>query len=508
MKLNKITVLSKDEIETINSATLELFETIGIKIDDEDSRKLLQEHGAKLDQESNFVKFPESFVKEQIKKAPSSFKLHGSDGSYNFEINTHNTHFTTIGAPVKINDPSNKSGVRKSILEDTVSAMRLVDSLEHLSCSQIDLWPGDIKYTTLHVVCIYNWAKNMRKPYGHGCYGRVASEDSIKMASIIAGGEEELVKRPRLFGIFNPTSPLHLPKIMTNGLAIFTKYKQPLIIAPEALGGISAPITLAGLLTQTNAEILGGIILAQVCNPGAPVFYGSVSHTTDMRSGNSAIGAVETGLITAGIAQLAQYYDIPSRALGGVTDSKCLDLQNGFERFQTLMFAAQAGINFITCAGTYEATLAGALELLPIDNELVGMVKRALEGITINENTIGLDVIKKVATSTAKGVNYLGEKHTLKNFGDELFRPKLVSRDRRTTWRKKGSKDIIAVATEMVENLLENFTEYELPADIDTELKAYMKKVDERNLEYYKKAEGISAPSVTLPDGMEIRSDD
>ncbi len=508
MKLNQTKVLSKDEIETIHSATLELFEKIGIKIDCEDTRKLLQEFGAEIDQTSDFVKFPESLIKEQLKKVPNSFTLYGPDGSYNIEINKDNIYFLPIGAPVKMYDPSKKKGVRKSILEDTIKQMRIVDQSDHLSCSQIDFWPGDVKYTTIHTFCIYNWAKNLNKPYGHGVFGKVVSQDSINMASIVVGGEDELMQRPRLFGIFNPTSPLHLPKIMTNGLAIFTKYKQPVVIAPEALGGTSAPVTLAGLLTQTNAEILGGIILSQIFRPNSPVFYGSVSHTTDMRSGNSAIGAIETGLITAGIAQLAKFYDIPSRAVAGVTDSKCLDLQNGFERFQTLMFAAQAGINFITCAGTYEATLAGSLELTVIDNELVGMIKRAFEGIEVNQDTIGLETIKKVATSNQKGVSFLGEKHTRKYMKRELYIPNLVDRNRRATWLKRGAKDIMKMATERVDEILQNFTEYEIAPDIDAKLKTYMKKVDGRSLEYYTKIEGISDTGVSLPDGMEIKTDE
>jgi trimethylamine--corrinoid protein Co-methyltransferase len=508
MKLNQTQVLSKDEIETIHSATLELLENVGIKIDCEDTRKLLQEFGAQLDQNSDFVKFPESLVKEQLKKVPNSFTLHGPDGSYSIEINRDNIYFLPIGAPVKMYDPTKKKGVRKSLLEDTIKQMQIVDQSEHLSCSQIDFWPGDVKYTTIHTVCMYNWAKNLRKPYGHGVYGKVVSQDSINMASIIVGGYDELKKKPRLFGIFNPTSPLHLPKIMTNGLAIFTKYKQPTIIAPEALGGTSAPVTLAGLLTQTNTEILAGIILAQIYNPNSPVFYGSVSHTTDMRSGNSAIGAIETGLITTGVAQLAKFYDIPSRAVAGVTDSKCFDLQNGFERFQTLMFAAQAGINFITCAGTYEATLAGSLELTTIDNELAGMVKRAFEGVEVNEETIGLNVIKKVAINTQKGVNFLGEKHTRKFMKDELYIPKLVDRNRRATWLKKGARDIMTTAAIKVNEILKSFTEYELSSDIEAELKIYMKNVEERTLEYYTKEEGILSGSVNLPDGMEIKSSD
>ena len=503
MKFEKISVLSKDEIEQIHSASMELISSVGIKIDAENARKILGDLGAEVDNETTFVKFPESLVKELLSKVPDSFRLHGPDGSFNFEVNTHSTKFATIGTPVKIYDPTHKHGVRKSLMEDTIKQIRMVDSLENTVCSHIDVWPNDIPYLALHTHCIYQWAKNTRKPYGLGCLGKVASQDMMDMASLIVGGDEELIKNPRFVGFMNPTSPLHLPHLMTNGLAIFAKYKQPTIVAPEALAGASAPVTLAGLLAQTNAEIICGIVLAQAFNPGAPVFFGTVSASMDMRSGNSALGSIETGLITTGIAQLARHYNIPSRGVAGVTESKCFDLQNGFERLQTLMLAAQAGVNYITCAGTYESTLVEALELLVIDDELAGIVRRMQEGIIVNDDTIAIDVIKKIATSTKKGVNFLGERHTAKYMKKELYIPRLINRDRRTTWRKKGSKDIVALASEKVKQVLENYQPPEISEALEKQLLEFIKKVEARTFEYYKEAEGISAKSVSLP-GTEI----
>jgi trimethylamine--corrinoid protein Co-methyltransferase len=501
MKMDKLKVLSKDEIEQIHAASLDLLSSVGIKIDANDTRELLEKNGAETDPSNNFVKFPEDLVREQLKKVPDSFKVYGPDGSFNFEINTNSMVFATIGTPVKIYDPSRKSGVKKTVLEDTIKQIRIVDALENIACSNLDVWPNDISYTAIHTHCIYQWARNTKKPYGMGCIGRLASQDMMNMVSIVVGGDDELIKRPRLIGYFSPTSPLHFPQIMTNGFEIFAKYKQPTIIPPEALAGTSAPVTLAGLLTQTNAEIIGGAVLSQIYNPSAPIFYGTVSHITDMRSGNSAMGSIETGLITVGIAQMAQFYNIPSRGPGLVTDSKLLDLQNGFERYQTLLLAAQAGINYITCAGTYEATLVEALELLVIDDELAGMVKRALEGINVNEETIGLETIKKVATSDKPGANFLAEKHTRKFMKQELYIPihKLSNRDRRTTWRKKGSKDIIESAKEKVDQILNQFTPKELPSDVESELKNYIKKVEERSLDYYMKVEGLRSGTVSLP---------
>ena len=505
MKLKKIEVFTKDELEAVNSASMKLLSEVGIKVDAKDVRDILKEEGAEPNETTNFVKFPESLVKEKLKTVPNSFKLHGPDGSFNFEVNTTTTQFATIGTPVKIYDPSSKDGVRKSVLTDTIEQIKIIDSLENIMCSHIDVWPNDISYTTIHSQCIYQWAKNTKKPYGLGCLGRLASQDMMNMASIIVGGDEELIANPRFVGFMNPTSPLHLPKIMTNGFAIFTKYKQPTIIAPEALAGASAPVTLAGLLTQTNAEIVGSAVVSQIFNPGAPVFFGTVSNVTDMRSGNSAMGSVEMGLITAGIAQLARYYNIPSRGPGAGTDSKLLDLQNGYERLQTLMLAAQAGVNYITCAGTYEATLVEALELLVIDDDLAGMVKRAIEGITVNEDTIALEVIKKVATSEKKGVNFLAESHTRKHMRSELYMPRLADRSRRSTWRKKGAKDIIERAREKVNKILEEHHPNELEKNMEDDLLKYMKKVEARTFDDYRKAEGLMVDSITLPDGIEIK---
>ncbi|MFW9770820.1 MAG: trimethylamine methyltransferase family protein [Candidatus Thorarchaeota archaeon] len=508
MKLNNLEVLSKDEIEQIHAASLYLLEEVGMKVDAHDARNLLKENGAEVNDNTGFVKFPESLIKEKIKTVPNHFRLYGPNGKFNIEINTKSTQFATIGTPVKIYDPSAKKGVRKTILEDTINQIRVVDSLEHINCSHVDVWPNDLSYITIHVHCIYQWAKNTKKPYGLGCLGKLASSDMMKMTSIIVGGDDELKKNPRLVGFMNPTSPLHLPQIMTNGFSVFTKYKQPTIIAPEALAGASAPVSLAGLLTQTNAEILGSITLSQIYNPGTPIFYGTVSHITDMRTGNSAMGSPEMGLITAGIAQLARYYNIPSRGPGAGTDSKLLDLQNGFERFQTLMLAAQAGVNYITCAGTYEATLVEALELLVIDDDLVGMVKRAIEGIKVNEDTIGLDVIKKVAISNKKGVNFLAEHHTREHMKSELYFPKLVDRNRRNTWFKKGAKDIIIRAREKVDQILHTHKPNELPKDLEIELHDFIKSVESRTFDDYKKAEGLTASKIVLPDGIEIKEND
>ncbi|MHA1197084.1 MAG: trimethylamine methyltransferase family protein [Promethearchaeota archaeon] len=488
MRLNKIEVLNNDEIELIHEKSIQLLEEIGVKVQSKEIRDLLKENGGMVSNKNEFVKFPEDLVMERLKKIPKNFTLWGPDGTFSFEVNLKSTKFATVGTPVKIYDPESKKQVRKSLLKDTINQIRIVDSLKNIVCSHVDVWPNDVPYIETHYHSIRAWAENSYKPFGLGCYGRVASKDMMILTSIIVGGEEELKKRPRLVGFFNPTSPLTLPKIMLNGLSVFAEYNQPIIIAPAASAGSTAPVTLAGLLVQTNMEVLSSIVITELINPGCPILYSTMSAPMDPPTGNVAWGSMETCLITTGASQLAKYYGIPSRGPGAVTESKCFDVQNGFERFMTLLFAAGSGINYITCAGTFESSLSEALELLVIDDELIDIIKRGLEGINVNDNTLAIDEIKTVALENK---NYLMLKHTSKNVRKEILVPKLVDRERRNKWWRNEAKDMIKRAAEKVQQILNEQEGPKIEPEIDNKLKEYYKIISSRTFDDFRKAEGI-----------------
>jgi len=469
----------------IHDSTIDLLSNIGVNVDSEEARLLLVEHGAEIDNKTKYVKIPESLIQNQLKKVPNSFSLYGPDEKYKVNITTKTTNFATQGAPTKIYNHKNPIKIRDAILTDFIKFLKIVNSLDYISCSHLDVWPIDIPYATLHCQAIKEWVKNSRKPFGIGCRGKIMSNDLMELLSIIVNGKDKLIKNPRIIGFFNPISPLTLPRVLLGGLYIFAQYKPPLIVAPSASAGLNAPITLAGLLTQTNAEVLSSIILTQLINPGTPVLYGTVNTPLDPRTGSVAWGSVETSLITIACAQLAQFYNIPSRASGCITNSNIFDMQNGFERFNTLSSAAYAGINYITCAGTYECGLASSLELLVIDNELAGMVSRGLNGIQVNKQTIALKEIESVVLGEKKGLLFLGLKHTAKNVKKELFIPTLSERDSRNTWIKKGALDIIAKAQKKVKEILKCHKPYLLESELENKLDNYIEKVDMRNINEY-----------------------
>jgi trimethylamine--corrinoid protein Co-methyltransferase len=469
----------------IHESTMDLLSNIGVTIDSEDARLLLEEHGAEIDDNTKYVKFPEHLITNILRKVPHSFSLYGSDGRYKVNISTKTTNFATQGAPTKIYDQKNPIKTRDASLSDFRKFLKIVNSLDFISCSHLDVWPVDVPYTTLHCQAIKEWLINSRKPFGIGCRGKIMSTDVMELLSIIVNGEKELIKNPRIIGFFNPISPLTLPKVLLGGLFVFAQFKQPIIIAPAASGGLNAPITLAGLLTQTNAEVLSSIILTQLINPGTPVLYGTVNTPIDPRTGNVAWGSIETGLITIASAQLAKFYNIPSRASGCITNSNIFDMQNGFERFNTLSAAAYAGINYITCAGTYECGLASSLELLVIDNELAGMVSRALRGIQVNKESIALKEIESVILGEKKSLLFLGLKHTAKHIKNELFIPSLSERNSRNKWIKKGNPDLIIKAQKKIQEILKSHKPYAIETGLEKAIDDYIKKVDLRNINEY-----------------------
>jgi len=471
-------VLSSDEVYEIHMATMEILERVGVRVLEENALQMLREAGADIDSKNNIAKIPEYLIMEAIKKAPSSFYLFGRNKKYKLRLGGKRVHFSMQGTAVYVLDLETGKR-RESTLNDVKNFYRLADALENIHHASETVKARDIPENVAHAYVLFEAFKNTTKTVDGYNYGRTFAMDTIRLASIVAGGEEELMKKPMLLGFHNPVSPLQQSKDLTEGLMVYAKYKQPVSIAPEAQAGATAPITLAGLLTQQNAEVLSTITIAELTNPGAPVLYGAVSAPLDMKTGNIALGAIEVGLINAAAAQLARYYGLPSRGTGGTTDSKIPDIQAGLEKTATLLMAASAGINFIyDAAGALESTLTASFEQAVIDNEICGMVARALRGIDVNDETLAIDVIENVGP---RG-QYLSQKHTLKHLKREQYLPKIIKREKREEWEKAGSKDLWKIAREEVKKILKEHQPEPLDKDVEKELEKIVKEIEKREV--------------------------
>lgn len=482
MKTARFDVLSQEEIELIHAASMEILAEVGIKVHYKKARELFRDAGAEVDEKTLAVKLPERLVRWAVDQAPKKFALYGIDAGFRLDIGPDQPEpvFAGLGTPTRILDL--KSGaVRSTTVQDVLDHIILIDACSHIHNSQMDIWPNDIPMTTIHTEAIWAWAHNSRKPYGMGCYGYLPTWDMMRMMSLAVGGKEELQKRPRFFAICSVVSPLQMDQMQTEGLLICAEYGQPVTLAPEAIAGMTAPVTLAGLVAQENAAILAHVTLAQIFRPGTPVLYGTVSTTANMRYGTVTLGAMETGLITAASTQMARYYGLPIRSVGGTTEAKREDVQAGFERMGTLLPAVLAGVNLITCAGTLDSTLLESHALLMLDDEICGAALRLARGIEVNPESLALDVIKRVGYAG----NYISEMETSRLYRKELYIPTLLSREPYETWEKEGGKLAIDRARERALDVLAKHQPRQLETALAGELEAFKASVAGRGLEEY-----------------------
>ncbi len=475
-KLKNLNILTRDEIIDIHLATLDILEDTGVIVDEEYALGILKNAGAKVDEKDRHVWIPASLVKESIRKAPRRFTLYARNPKKNLRFGGHVAHFAPGGKPNNVVDIETGK-YRFASLKDLENLVRLVDALEsiHLSSNMVSI--HNVPDSVSDILSVLVQAKNTSKCIEGNAVGRFRAQNTLRMGAVIAGGIEEFRKKPTLYGIVNPISPLKHGREMLEGLIEYSKQEAPIIIASEVMAGATGPATLAGLLTQQNAEVLSGIVISQLVNPGTPVMYGNVSSIMDMKTGTVALGAIEAGLINLAWAQMSKYYGIPCRGTAGNADSKIPDVQSGYEKAFGLLLAALGGTDFVfDAAGLVNSSLAFNYEQIVIDSEILGMVLRAMDGIEVSNETLALDLI----CETGPGGHYLSKKHTLEWFRKEHFVPKISDRNPREKWENAGSKDLRVVAKERVKEILDSHQPEPLDKNLRDELEKIVREMQKK----------------------------
>ncbi len=262
-------------------------------------------------------RIPGYIVEEALNRAPSSFTVYARNPEKNVLVSTGSLHYEPMIG--RLNCYDYESGkTHLTTLEDVGHLVKLAD---YLSCYHL-LHSGAIMpridkvpIRATHVYGYLESVRNSSKPVKATSRERIMAEDCLRMAAVIAGGEEELKRRPYTFTTDNPVAPLHHDLDQMEGALEFARYGQPIDVTSEPQAGATSPVTIAGLLAQQTADVISGITIIQLANPGNPVWYGTCGSIMDMRIGRIAIGAVEMGLINAASVQIAHSYNIPCRGL-------------------------------------------------------------------------------------------------------------------------------------------------------------------------------------------------
>lgn len=428
--------LTQEQLVQVHQASMTVLERTGVHVEHEAARDLFRQGGARVDGARVYIS--EQMVEKALALAPSRVLLAGRDPANDIVLEGKRVYAGTGGSPTMVLDPG-ADGVRPATLADLQRLVALVDKLPNCDFVVMPIYPTDIPAELVPVNRFYTCLSNTTKHVMGGLDSVQGAQQVIELATRIAGSLEALQARPIVSAITCwMVSPLHLDAAVTDILLAWCRQGLPLALSSAPMAGSTSPVTLAGTLTQLNAEQLSGIVLTQLARPGAPVLAGYIPGVADMRSGDYLGGTVEFGMMQAAAAQLAHFYRTPIYCSGGMTDAKTPDAQAGYEKMATFLLAAMSGANYIHHAiGMINNMSAASLEQAVIDDEIVGMAMRVLRGIELTPETLAVEAIDRVGP----GGHYLTDPLTLQYLRSENFQPRVSDRRSRTAWEDAGRQD-------------------------------------------------------------------
>lgn len=464
-------LLDNDDMQRIHEVAIQILTEVGAVYEAGWALSILDEAGCEVDRGKQMVKIPEGLVQEAINRSQRIVRLCGRKQKYDLELEGTKTYFAGGANAVRVIEyqSEGKFASRPATVDDLVKLTIITDALENIHCYLAPVYPQDVVPRGVDRVKCEVALNYTEKHFYHDAEGYAGALDQIEMASIVVGGEDGLKKRPIISLAPCITSPLSWSESALGMLKACTEKNVPAIISSEPITGATAPITMAGMLSQQCAEVLSGLVLAHLMKPGTPTLVCTLPAVMDMRTASIVLGSIETGVMCAAAAQIfREFYGIPYVGVGAVSDSKIPDQQAGYEKALTALYGALGGVNLMHLAsGMLEFILGISYEQVVIDNEMLGMVLHGIKKLEVNDDTLALDVIQKAGP---RG-QFLDQKHTIKHMRTQLYMPTIGDRQSRELWEKKGAKNVLDRAKEKVEEILRTHEVEPLEDDVKKMLK-------------------------------------
>ncbi len=473
-----VELLSRDQMEQIHDASLTVLEEVGVNFLLDEARQILKVAGADVDEESTRVRFDRNLILESIKTAPSEFTIHARNPDRCLRIGGRWLAFSTVAGPPNCSDLDN--GRRSGSYDDYCKFIRLAHGVNVAhAISGHPVEPLDLNPQTRHLDTAKANVTLTDKVFRCYSLGRDRVVDSIEIARISRNiSRAQLSQEPSLFTVVNVNSPLQYDVPMLWGIIELARMNQVVVITPFTLAGAMAPITLAGAVTQQNAEALAGIAFSQMVNPGAPVIYGGFTSNVDMQTGSPAFGTPEYVKATLIGGQFARFYKLPYRS-SNVNASNAPDVQATYESQMSVWSCVMGHANLIHHAlGWLEGGLCASFEKFVIDAEILQGMVEVLKPVIVDEETLGLDAIREVGP----GGHYFAARQTMKRYDSEFYRPILSDWRNFETWYEDGAIDATVRANGIFKRLLDEYERPELDPGVAEELDRFVKIAKEQRV--------------------------
>ncbi len=432
--------VSGDDLCKIHECVLDILKEVGVYVPHDEALSLFSDAGASVDGKTKIVRIQPGLVEGALKTAPGVIDLYGVDRSNHVTIGGNRIYAQT-GAGM-ISTRMMDGSYRDSTLKDIIDFTRLQDALPNIDVMHGLVDPTDIppvRQDRMFQVVASKIFQNTGKPCCLQIFSSQGVRDLFDMAVVIRGSVEDARTYP-LFSVHDTNAMPPLRWVPVNGEVIIEAARLGIPAGLTAWGmmGLTAPASIPGALAQKTATCLSGLVLSQTVNPGTPFLFPVECGQMDMRTGNVVTASPEIVKDMIIGAQLARLYGLPSRGIAA-TDSKTPDVQAGYEKAVMLLSLCMAGINLIHgVTSEMDGMMIASYEQCVIDNQIMGMVGRIVEGVTVNDETLAFGEIREVRSNQD---SYLETAHTMEHFRD-FWEPDVYPRKNFADWHREGAKDL------------------------------------------------------------------
>ena len=464
-------LLSTGFIERIVEEAKDVLEKVGVWVENEEALELLGNGGARIDQGITRAFIPKRLVEESLKSVPSSAKIYDRNGSLGMNLKGNDSYFISMPAPTVWDSEMNQ--LRESLTEDAINNIKLVDALDNID-GQFPFWGSELPKEVWDCHKVFLSLRYSTKPIAASLYLKESFEVFKDFLVTLRGNEQALREKPLFMLSVCPSPPLKWTDLVSYSAMRGAENGIPLILIPMPLSGAVAPATLGGCVVQHAAENLTGVVISQLINRGSSIIWGASPLIFDMRWGTSPLGALETAMMNVACSEVGGYLGMPTEVTVGC-DAKRPDSQAGLEMGIGNILAGLRGANLIAGQGMLDFENAQSLEKMVIDNEICGMARRLVQGISPRGECLAEDLFTE---GLYEGKHFLLSPTTMKWCREEFFYPgPVISRENSQVWLEKGATTAEQRAKKEVKRILATHKPDPLDKDIDRELTRIMTKV-------------------------------
>jgi len=462
----KLEILERELIERILGEAFTLIGEPGVKVQAQAAVDLLTTAGARV--EKGIAHIPEALARRALASAPREFFLHNRGGEAVVRYGGDAVQFDPGSSCVHILDPATLQH-RMTQAGDLVRLVQVAEMLPQYAAQSTAVVCNDVPKEIGDLYRLFVVLLHSNKPIVTGAFAAHTVPVMIDLLAADSGGRVALRRKPRAVFDVCPSPPLNWSDFAAQNLVDLARAGVPAEVVSVPLAGAAAPVTLAGTVVQHAAECIGGIVIHQLAQPGAPVVWGGAPAIFDMRSGITAMGAVETAMLNVACAQVGKHLGLPTHGYLTGSDAKVMDAQAGMESGVAALMGALGGINMISGAGMLDSLACHSPEKLVLDAETIAMAQRVLLGIRPRGESLALAMF---AQTGLRG-EFLKLPETRKLFRSEQHLPSsVIDRGSLHAWEQNGAKDMFARARERVVELLAAYQRPALAAEVESELKA------------------------------------